>query len=284
MLFTISFFKSRNLEKIDYAELILYFEKELKCKITYGEEEVRMNYTDEVFDITYSFLITKRSRVNNLALLNPEYVNIRFLIELPLIIPEQVSREIFKVIENICLKFNFGVYYEGLDDIEHIDISKLMAQFLILRSKELINYNEPIYYLENIVITHIANFHQMFSYLKENYEDVTINKYKMLTFTGSNEISLGIIWQLDTPTIIPPHLDYIIIFDDGVHQFIPYNIFIKKTKRFFVELKTLIPDATLLYLNYKNCKKVSKICRKMSKYYVHDKTFNNCEITNIIEK
>ena len=59
MLTTINFFRSRKFERIDYADIILYFEKELKSKVCYSEEDVKFTYTDLVFDVDYNLYITK---------------------------------------------------------------------------------------------------------------------------------------------------------------------------------------------------------------------------------
>ena len=59
MLTTINFFRSRKIERIDYADIILFFEKDLKCKVSYSEEDVKFAYLDEVFDVEYNFYITK---------------------------------------------------------------------------------------------------------------------------------------------------------------------------------------------------------------------------------
>mgnify|MGYP003295469897 CR=1 FL=1 len=129
MLTTINFFRSRKIERIDYADIILFFEKDLKCKVSYGEEDVKFTYLDEVFNLEYNFYITKRSRVTNVAFINPEYVNIRFLIEVPVVLPEQASRQILQVIDSVCNRFDFCILYDGIKDVEAFDMLKLMNYF-----------------------------------------------------------------------------------------------------------------------------------------------------------
>lgn len=285
MVFTISFFKSRNLEKIDYAEVILYFEKELNCKVSYSDEDVKMEYHDRIFDIDYQFMITKRSRVSNLALLNPEFVNIRFLVEIPLVIPEQVSRQIITIIEKVCNRFNLAIYYEGLNDVEPLDIVKLMKTLHNERRKVLSSLTDDLYFIDNVVLSHIANYHQVLDYINNNLnENLTLSKYQLLSDGESNNILLASTFKLDSIAVIPPHLDYLIVLDKDVHQYLPTKIFYKKALKYMVVLKDYIPDADLLYINEKYTHKISRIIRRLSKYYVHDKSFVNIEINNIIER
>ena len=117
-MITINFFRSRNLERIDYADVILYFEKDLKCEVIYGEEDVKFIYKDIVFDLEYNFSITKRSRVSNVSYINPEYVNVRFCLDVPVVMPEQSSREVLSLVDQVCRRFDFGVLYDGIKDVE----------------------------------------------------------------------------------------------------------------------------------------------------------------------
>ena len=288
MELTISFFKSRQLERVDYAEIILYFEKELNCKITYTDEEVKMTYYDEVFDFSYDFLITKRSRVKNFALLNPEYVNIRFLVNVPINLPEQTSRQIVSLIDDICQRFDLTIFYDGIKDVEKLDIVKLMNYFLEEKKHYLLSNQEisqAIYYLDSLYLSHIANYHQIRQSLSVEFQnDITINKYQLLTDQLSQDILLGFEWKIGTPAIFPPHLDFLIIDDGNVKQYLPATIFYKKVLRYLYELKDYIPNVSLLLLTSKYVHKVSRKVKHLSKYYVHDKLFSNVPINQIIER
>lgn len=282
----ISFFRSRQLERIDYADLILYFTKELNCSVVSTDEEVKITFHDDIFDYDYDFLITKRSRVNNLALLNPEYVNIRFLIDLPIVLPEQTSRQIILVLDKICKKFQFVVFYDGLNDIQPLNLVALMKHMSEIKETYLLNnVTDDLYYLDSSVITHIANYHQSLSFLKEELgEDVELNKYQMLTNNVNKKVFLAVPWENGKPTVFPPHLDYVIVNDHGVEQFLSAELFLKKLGRATTELKDYIPNVSLRYLGKKHTSKAQRVIKRLSKYFEHDLVFSHVYITNIVEK
>ncbi len=286
MGFIISFFRSRQLERIDYADLILYFEKELNCHISYSEEDVKITYHDDVFDFDYYFYLTKRSKVNNLALLNPEFVNIRFFIDFPEIIPEQASRQIILLLDKVCKNFQFMVYYDGLTDVSPLNVVELMKHLSEIKNALILNQDSGnLYYLDSYQITHIANYHQSLKFLKEDLgDDIVLNKYQMLTTKENQNVVLAYLWDAEMPTVFPPHLNYIIVREHGVEQFLNAEIFFKKTKRFMQELKDYIPNVSLLLLNKKYASKVKRIVKRLSKYFEHELVFTSVSITNIIEK
>ena len=114
MAMVIHFFRNRNLERFDYADLFLHFEELPNCVVTSDDEQVTIVYQDELFNLKYPFYITKRSRVSNIYSISAQYVNIRFLVEIPEILPEPVSRQVLSVIDNLCQKFQFDIYYDTI--------------------------------------------------------------------------------------------------------------------------------------------------------------------------
>ena len=289
MLTTINFFRSRKIERIDYADIILFFEKDLKCKVSYGEEDVKFTYLDEVFNLEYNFYITKRSRVTNVAFINPEYVNIRFLIEVPVVLPEQASRQILQVIDSVCNRFDFCILYDGIKDVEAFDMLKLMNYFRNIRQEFLKNNPDYQYYtLPTTIISHISNYHQVMqvsSFLEEQFkEEVNFKKYIILSDGLSNEAKLAIEWEVGTPLLFPPHLDYIKIIDVESIQYLPADIFYKHLIRHMYELKNYLPDVSLLMLTGKAVKKAVSKVKRFKKHYVQELMFKEVNVQNLIEK
>ena len=64
----------------------------------YSSKDVEIVYTDKEFQFTYSYLITKVSQVRQIYKLNPAFVNVNFLLQLPTLVPEYVVKEILSVI------------------------------------------------------------------------------------------------------------------------------------------------------------------------------------------
>ncbi len=282
----INFFRSRNLERIDYADVILYFEKELNCQVIYGEEDVKFIYKDNVFDLEYHFYITKRSRVSNVSFINPEYVNIRFLLEVPIVLPEPASRTVLTLIDQICKEFSLGILYDGIKDVEAFNLVKMMNYFSQAR-KEFIEQNPDFEYytLGSKAITHFSNYHQILPFIKDQIkEDVEIKKYIILSDGVSNEAKLAIEWEVGTAMVFPPHLDYIKVVEVETIQYLPADIFFKHLIRHMYELKNLIPDFSLLMLYKKGVKKAVSKIKRFRKSYVQELMFKEITVVNLIEK
>lgn len=283
---TINFFRSRNLERIDYADVILYFEKDLKCEVIYGEEDVKFIYKDIVFDLEYNFSITKRSRVSNVSFINPEYVNIRFCLDIPEVMPEQASREVIALIDQVCRRFDLGVLYDGIKDVEQFDVMKMMNYFSSTRRAFLEQNPEFEYYtVPSNILTHVSNYHQVLPYLKDQIkEDVEVKKYLFLTDGLSKKANLAIEWEVGTPLIFPPHLDYIKVIDCETTQYLPAEIFFKYLIRHMFELKNYIPDVSLLMLCGKGVKKANSKLKRFKKHYSQELIFKEIKATNLVEK
>ena len=178
----INFFRSRHLERIDYVDIIMYFQQNPNCKIITTDEEVQIFYDDPLLGLSFPFYITKRSRVTNISDISAEYVNIRFLAEIPLIIPEQVTRNILTLIDELCQKFQLVIYYDGALDAVEFDVMQMLKYLETARNEYLAENPEEVYYtLSREVISHVCNYRQIMPYLNEKIkEEVKINKYILL--------------------------------------------------------------------------------------------------------
>ena len=83
----IHFFRNSNLEKIDYAKVLDFFDNQPNFETYYTDDYVEIIHKDSEFNFSYRFLITKKSRVNKIYKLNPMYSNVNFLLEMPIMIP-----------------------------------------------------------------------------------------------------------------------------------------------------------------------------------------------------
>lgn len=281
----INFFKNRHLERIDYADLYAHFDEMPNCEVTSDDEQVTMLYHDEQFDFSYPFYITKRSRVNSIYNISAQYVNIRFLVEIPEILPEQVSRQVLSVVDSICRKFDLVVYYEGAEDAEEFDMIKMMNYLKNVRQAYIENNENCEYYtLPRESISHLTNYQQVIPFLKEKIqEDVVMPKYRILGKEDSKDAYLAIDWKLGTQILLPPNLDFINIIDDYEEKLLPINIFLKHTERYMYELKNYLPDKQLLLLINKGVKKAGGKMRRFKKHFVEN-NFKEIKIYNLIEK
>ena len=284
MAMVIHFFRNRNLERFDYADLFLHFEELPNCVVTSDDEQVSIVYHDELFNLKYPFYITKRSRVSNIYSISAQYVNIRFLVEIPEILPEPVSRQVLSVIDNLCQKFQFDIYYDGANDAEKFDMLKMMKVYSENRQRYIEHNPECEYYtLPGDVITHMCNYQQVIPFLKEKVkENIHMPEYVMLAGEESNKCVLTVDWEIGQTLLFPPHLDYVRIIEFGEKILIPANIFFKITERYMYELKNYLPTHSLLMLTSKGVKKVTKRVKKLKEYRV-DSSFKEISIIQVIE-
>ena len=82
MAINIHFFRDSSLDKLDFAKVLEFFDEYPNFKVYYTEDEVQIDYRDDDFKFSYRYLITKKSRVNQIYKLNPKYLNVNFYLEL----------------------------------------------------------------------------------------------------------------------------------------------------------------------------------------------------------
>ena len=166
---------------------------------------------------------------------------------------------------------------------------KLMNYFRNIRQEFLKNNPDYQYYtLPTTIISHISNYHQVMqvsSFLEEQFkEEVNFKKYIILSDGLSNEAKLAIEWEVGTPLLFPPHLDYIKIVDVESIQYLPADIFYKHLLRHMYELKNYLPDVSLLMLTGKAVKKAVSKVKRFKKHYVQELMFKEVNVQNLIEK
>lgn len=280
----INFFRSRHLERIDYVDIIMYFQENPNCKIVTTDEDVQIYYKDVAFNFEIPFYITKRSRVTNISDISAEFVNVRIFVEIPDVIPEQVGRDILTIVGDFCNKFNFVVYYEGAPDAMEFDMMTLLSYLASNRKQVIENENAEYYTLPSEVITHVCNYQQLISFIKEKVnEDVNVDEYILLAEGGLKDAKLAVEWTAGDAQVFPPHLDYVRIVDiDGTFYCSAQN-FYKVALHQTNELKNYLPDVNLLLLSARGSKKVSKKIKKLRKNAVKNPNFKEIRITNLIE-
>ncbi len=287
---TIHFFRNRSLERIDYEKLICYFDELDNCKIYYNDDSVEMICTDQNFDFPYHFLITKRSRVTSIYTLNPNFYNINLLVEIPILLPEVVSRNILVFVMKLCQMFELEVYYHngsnGVSDIEPFNMANLMTYIAKERNIYLETHPDiDVYYYDRDKLVEICNYQQMIPYLSTKVNaDAIANPYIVLLDTETNEVKLSISYRVDTPMFFPPNLDYVHVEEDDFITIVPANLFMKYNERYMYEPRNFIDKVRVLLLNGRGIRKVKANMRKLRKENVASSRFKEIRIIDLIEK
>ncbi len=285
MLITIHFFRKRNLERMDYEKLINYFEELGNCRITSDDDCVEIIYNDAVFGFPYRFLITKRSRVRSVYSLSGDYFNINLLVEIPVLLPAFVSRNILKFILELCQLFELDLYYDGVKDIVPFDMVSMLSYLAHTKEEYLTsNPDQKVYYMEREKLNQICNFQQMKPYLPEKIKAETLMNPYIVMVDSNNQVVLSVLWNAGCSMIFPPYLDYVHIEEDGVLVIVPATIFMKYVGRYMTELKDYIPNLRLQMLQPKSALRAKKHLRKVRKETVPQNSFETIRLIDLVEK
>ncbi len=281
----IHFFRERTKPRIDFYQLVDgYFDNLENCVIKSNDDELEISINMNNFDFTYKFLITKRSRVSSLYRLNRDYTNLHFLCEVPSVLPQYISRLIFKQISEICEKFELAIYCDLFDNIHQFDMFELITAL----GKDRLNYleeheNVETYKMPMPVLNEMCCYQSMINELPSLVKgDCIVKKYNILKEKRTGVICTSISWKVGTPTLFPPHLNYVQVEEEeNLVALVPVEIFYKYVEKLMNEVKDV--DFKLLYLNEKTALKAKKLIKKMRKAVVSYINFEEIKITNLIE-
>lgn len=283
----IHFFKERCKPRIDFYQLIDgYFDNLENSKVTSNDNELEVEITLKNFDFKYSYYVTKRTRVSSIYKLNLEYININLLCEIPSILPQYLSRLIFKQISEICEKFELSIFYDRFDNIRKFDMFELIIALGKERDEYLANNpDHKLYRLPMNILNDMCSYQSMLDVLPGLVkDDIIIDKYNILVDKNTDEVKTCISWEAGSPTIFPPHLNYVQIKEEeNVVILVPIDVFYKYVERFTYEIKEDEINYKLLYLNEKMAQKAKKMIKKMRKSVVSLVDFNIIKITDLIE-
>ncbi len=284
-LLTIHFFRNSTLEKIDFTKVLEFFSTIPNFEIYYTDTYVEILYKDKDFEYEYRFIITKKSRVTNIYKLNPMYSNVNFLLEMPLLIPSFLAKEIFTLTQKLCKTFELGYYHSSFSDVKVFNIVDLIDFFEKQRNAyidENGKQNKISYNADKLNI--ICKFQRSVNNLIDYYQnEVIVNLCYPVVDKNSGEAGICYDWRMGTSVIFAPYVDYINIQDveEG-------TILVKKDElfniisRYLVEIKNFLPD--MYILKNKQAKTVTRELKKIKKIMILGKEFNVLRMSDVIEE
>ena len=140
MPINLHFFRDNSLDKLDFARVFDFFDQLGFFEIYYTEEDVQIIAKDEDFRFSYRYLITKKSLVKNIYKLEPKYSNVNFMLELPIMIPSYLAKEIFAIVAKLCRSFDLAIYHDSFKDVQEFNIVDLDNLFNTMRQKYIEDY------------------------------------------------------------------------------------------------------------------------------------------------
>ncbi|HEY8445194.1 MAG TPA: hypothetical protein VIK94_03580 [Bacilli bacterium] len=284
MALIIHFFRKNNLEKLDFSKVLEYFENLPNFKIYYVSDYVEIVYEDREFSFKYRYLITKQSRVSKIYELSPMYTNINFLLEMPVLIPSFLAKEILTITQKLCKIFDLDIYHDSFADVQSFNLVDVLVLFENVRSSYIDEHGlqGKITY-DNEKLNIICKYQRSVDSLKEHYQNsVDVNYCVPIVSEEAGISGISYNWKFGSPSIFPPFVDYFFIETEDELLFIKREDFYRTLNKYFTEIKTFLPD--LYVIKGKQVKTVKKELKKLRKCHIDIGNYQRLRLCDVIEE
>lgn len=284
MAIYIHFFRDSNLEKLDFLKVFEFFESYPNFKIYYTDDEVQIDYRDDDFKFAYRYLITKKSRVSQIYKLNPQYLNVNFLLELPVLIPSFLVKEILSLTQKLCKLFDLEIYNDAFPDVQPFNLADVVVLFEEMRRETIAQYGmQDKLSFEKDKLDEICRYQRSVASLREYYHnEVEVNLVEPIIDKITNEYGISVVWNVGVPTVFPPHLSYIYVKEE---QNIPFLVrrkdFMSIMGKYLIEIVNFLPD--MYILKPKQAKSSRKALNKLRKVAIINQNFKSVRLANLID-
>lgn len=284
MPINIHFFRTGTQGRINYQEVLDYFQDLPNFEILYDNDEVDIIYTDDEFGFQYEYKITKVSQVKAIYKLNPAYLNINFMLCLPLLIPGFAVREILELTQKMAKTFDLSIYHESFDDVKPFSLADLHS-LCECSQRAYLEENGPgdkvLYDFEKLNV--ICKYQRMNENLYESFhEEVQVNLCTPIIDRRANEFGICTEWNIGIPTLFAPYFDYVNVKDEeGVEFKIRREDFMKYMDKYLVKLDVILPD--LYVLKPKQAKASKSVVNKLRRCQIEDCDFAALRISDLLD-
>lgn len=281
----IHFFRPTTLGRINYTDLLNYFQELPNFEIYYDQEEVDIVYTDNDFGFQYEFKITKVSQVKAIYKLDAAYLNASFMLCLPILIPEYAAKEIINFTQKVCKQFDLSIYHESFDDVRPFNVADVYSLFSTSQNAYLEENGagNKIYY-PNEKLTTICVYQRTLDNLYESvHRESVVNPCVPIIDWNNNEFGIRTDWNVGIPTVFAPYFDFVKVSDEENDVFlIRRDDFLKFMDKYLTRTEAYLPD--MYILKPKQAKACRGIVSKLKKYAIQDRDFEELRIVDLIDK
>lgn len=284
MAINIHFFRDSSLEKLDFSKVLEFFDSYPNFRTFYTEDEVQIDYRDDDFKFSYRYLITKKSRVNNIYKLNPMYLNVNFYLELPVLIPSFLVKEILTITQKICKLFDLEIYNDSFSDVQQFNLADVVVLFEESRKQTIEDYGmQDKLPFQKDKLDEVCRYQRSVESLREYYHnEVEVNVVEAIFDKITNEYGISTTWTVGTPMVFPPHLSYIYIKDEQNLPFLVRNAdFFSIVGKYLIEIVNFLPD--MYILKAKQAKSAKKLLGKLRKVAIIDQNFKSIRLSNLLD-
>ncbi|MCR3905798.1 MAG: hypothetical protein NUK62_02040 [Tenericutes bacterium] len=281
--FNIHFFKEKS-RKIDLEQLIAFFELIEGITVEMDEKSVRFKYLHPRLNYEALFMITPKSQVPDIYRLSPKFLDLNFHLEMPILTPDYVARQLFELVRKVCDTYDFHIYNEMFEDVLPFKMDVVFKVFHMV--KEAYISKNPVL-LSDYHLMSKEKLHQIFRYLDDLYElqnyykelDTYVPKYHFLT-TEKKKLVIGIEWKEHTLTVFPPQLDYIFYRVGNEIKVISYEEVLPLLEKNLQDVPGFIKGTKVI--PKKTAKKVYKTMKK-TKFMLINHTFSKENVKRLLD-
>ena len=288
---TLHFFRSNQLDKLDFGSFLNFFTNNVNYKFyNLPTEEIEIEYRDPDFKFQYSLKLTKASQIQKIWRLDKNYVNMNIMIEIPLMISTYLAKEILKEVERICKEFDFYIYTSAFNDIKAFSMADMMILFQESR-QEIVNKfgMQGKYYKPTKDIDIISRYQRtnvaVKDFFKNEYpsSDIVIPSAQVLVNPKSLEYGAAFVYQVGTESVLPldPFFDYVCVVEDENYYFVTTTEFRTALNKLLIDVDNYLPGTYLLKGH--NAKKAKGALQKLKKTVDLSLQFENIPLCSLID-
>lgn len=279
----IHFFRNSSLEKIDYAKVLDFFDNQSNFETYYTDDYVEIIHKDSEFNFNYRYLITKKSKVSKIYKLNPMFSNVNFLLEMPIMIPSFIAKEILSTIQKLSRTFELGIYHDSFNDVKPFNVVEFLDFFEKQRNLYIQeNGLNGIITFDGDKLNVICKFQRSIDSLVDYYHnEVAVNRCYPIIDKNTEESGICYDWKFGSPVIFAPYVTYINIIDEEMGKMlVRRDELLIILNKYLTEITNFLPDMYILKQKQaKNCKREIKKIKRI----VMEKDYQILRLCDVIE-
>ncbi len=281
--FNVHFFKEKS-RHIDIEVVIDFFENIEGVTTDMDESSVRFLYTHPHLPYQALFIITPKSQVPDIYRLNPRFLDVNFHMEMPILTPNYIAKDVFEVIKKVCDKFDFHIYNEMFEDVLAFKMELLDKVFHML--KDAYVEKNPVLLNDYFVmptdkLTAIYRYLDDIVELQKYYKelDTYVPKYHFLS-VENHHMTIGIEWNEQTLTVFPPYIDYVFYRLNGEIIVLVAEEVLSVLDKFLTDVPGFIRGTKVLTKKW--LRKAHKVMKKY-KFSKVDHTFTKQNVKKLLD-
>ena len=215
--------------------------------------------------------------------MNPAYTNVNFLLELPILIPSFLVKEILTLTQKICKLFDLEIYNDAFKDVQPFNLADVVVLFENTRTQTIEEYGlqDKLPFIKE-KLDEICRYQRSVASLREYYHnEVDVNLVEPIIDKITNEYGISVVWNVNRPTVFPPHLKFVYVKEE---QNIPFLVLIKdlmSIKSKYMRNFNILPD--MYIIKAKQVKKAKKAINKLRKVAIIDQNFKSIRLANLLD-